>query len=210
MRTTKALARALLIIALATNTSAAGADPATRAASDVYTFEGLPGLVDVGDARLVRNDNGLGFTLRTSGLESGPHTVWWVVWNNPAACGADGCNAGDFGDPNVDVDIGYATGVVVGTNGQATLSAHLNEGPLTGFPNEIGITSGSGLIDARAAEIHLVVRSHGAKLPGLVGEQVTTFHAGCDYSVFGGVVPAGAYGTEGPNTCTDLQFAIFT
>ncbi|MGH2947368.1 MAG: hypothetical protein ACRDPC_14140 [Solirubrobacteraceae bacterium] len=192
---------------------ALGAGPASAKAdrqhTDVYTFAGLPALVDVGDSTLARTERGVTATLATTGLEPGPHTMWWVVWNNPAACGADGCTEADLGNPEVDVDIGYAAGVVVGKSGRARLTARLQEGrPLTGFPTEFGITSGSGLIDAGSAEIHLVVRSHGPRIPGLVGEMTRTFHAGCDYSVFGGLIAEGSYGTAGPNSCTDVQFAV--
>ncbi len=51
----------------------------------------------------------------------------------------------------------------------------------------------------------LVVRSHGPRIPGLVGEMRRTFHAGCDYS---GLIEEGSYGTAGPNTCTDVHFAV--
>jgi hypothetical protein len=185
------------------------ASAADRQRADVYTLADLPALLDVGDSTLVRTERGVTGTLRTRGLEPGPHTMWWVVWNNPAACGADGCSEADFGKPEVDADIGYAAGVVVGESGRGAFAARLQEGrPLAGFPAEFGITSGSGLIDAAGAEVWLVVRSHGPRIPGLVGEMTHTFHAGCDYSVFGGLIAEDSYGTAGPNTCTDIQFAV--
>lgn len=189
--------------------AAGPAAAADRERADVYTFADLPHLVDVGDSTLIRAERGITAKLATSGLEPGPHTMWWVVWNNPEACGEDGCNDADLGDPEIDVDIGFAAGVVAGESGTATLTAHLQEArPLHGFPTEFGITSGSGLISAETAEIHLVVRSHGPRIPGLVGEMTRTFHAGCDYSVFGGLIEKGSYGRAGPNSCTDLQFAV--
>lgn len=199
----------VLVAAVAFSVAAGPAAAADRQRADVHTFADLPQLADVGDSTLVRTRRGVTATLATTGLAPGPHTVWWIVWNNPGACGEDGCNDADLGDPGIDVDIGYAAGVVVGSSGRARFAARLKEGrTLTGFPTEFGITSGSGLIDARTAEIHLVVRSHGPRIPGRVGEMVRTFHAGCDYSVFGGLIEDGLYGTAGPNTCTDVQFAV--
>jgi hypothetical protein len=192
--------------ALGAGSASAKAD---RQHADVYTFAGMPQLVDVGDSTLIRTERGVTVTLRTTGLERGPHTMWWVIWNNPQACGEDGCNDMDFGNPAIDVDIGYAAGVVAGESGRGSFTARLQEGrPQSGFPTEFGITSGSGLIDAQGAEIHLVVRSHGPRIPGLVGEMTRTFHAGCDYSVFGGLIADGSYATAGPNTCNDVQFAV--
>lgn len=205
-RTIVGLAAAVAFGALGAGSASADAD---RERTDVHTFADLPALVDVGDSTLIRTERGVTATPRTIGLEPGPHTMWWVVWNNPEACGADGCNEGDLGNPATGLDIGYAAGVVVGESGRGAFTARLREGrPLSGFPTEFGITSGSGLIDAEEAEIHLVVRSHGPRIPGLVGEMTRTFHAGCDYSVFGGLIEEGSYGTAGPNTCTDVQFAV--
>ena len=200
------------VLLAAAAVGALGAVPASASAdrqyADVYTLAGLPGAVDVGDSTLIRTERGVTAVVKTTGLLRGPHTMWWVVWNNPRACGADGCNEADL-NPQTGVDIGYAAGAVVGSSGRATFTAHLPEGrTLGGFPTEFGITTGSGLVDAADAEIHLVVRSHGPRIAGLVREMTRTFHGGCDYSIFGGLLQAGAYGAAGPNTCTDLQFAV--
>ena len=195
----------LLLVAMAGPASAA-----TSQTSEVYTFADLPALVDVGDAALVRNDNGVTVRATVEDVAPGAYTLWWVVWNNPEVCGADGCTDADFGTPGLDVDIGYATGHVAGNGGRLTLVAHLAEGgSLSGFPTEFGIASGRGLLDSLDAEVHIVIRNHGATIPGLVGEMTHTFAAGCDYSAFGGSIVSPAYGTEGPNICEDSFFAIF-
>lgn len=182
------------------------ASRATTQTADVFTFEGLQ---DTGDAWLLRTADGITARANIDGLRPGAYTVWWVIWNNPAACGADGCTDADFGNPAVDVDIGFATGHVVNRNGKAIFAAHLNEGgALQGFPVEFGIASGSGLIDAESAEVHLVFRSHGPKIPELTGEMIRTFNAGCVYDFPVPVPPV--YGTPGPNFCQDVSFAIFS
>lgn len=208
-RVRAALVTLVALLAFA-SLSAGPASAASVQRADVHPFAALPELVDVGDAALVRTRWGVHAWLGTSELPRGPHTLWWVVWNNPEACGDDGCNDADLGAPGVDADIGYADGYVVRRAGHAYFAASLREGrPLTGFPPELGITSGSGLKDSHTAEVHLIVRSHGPSIRGLVRDMARTFHGGCDYSVFGGVVPEGAYGVPGPNTCAEMQFAVF-
>lgn len=143
----------------------------------------------VGSSKLVRNKNGVSLTLNTSGLEPGSAvTVWWVVFNNPGACAGD-CDGTDLGNPNVAGDVIYGAGHVVGGNGTANFAAHLNEGDSGGslFPQP-----SPGLIDAETAEIHIVVRSHGPAIPGMIDEQIHTVNGGCP-----------------PNVCEDIQFAIY-
>lgn len=196
-------AAALLPLLAAAPALAAGA---TTQTADLLTFADLS---DVGDAWLLRTPDGVSARARVDELAPGAYTVWWVVWNNPAACGADGCTDADFGDPAVDVDIGFATGSLAGGDGPTTFAAHLSEGEdLSGFPTELGITSDSGLLDAEGAEVHLVIRSHGEKIPGLVDEMIRTFNAGCRYDVFP-VPVAPLYGTPGPHVCEDVIFAVF-
>lgn len=193
-----------LCLGLFQNTLASAARASTQI-TDVLSFIDLS---DQGDAWLLRTRRGVTARLRVAGLDAGAYTVWWLIWNNPEACGADGCNDGDFGDPAIDVDIGYATGHVVSHHGTATFTANLTENEfLTGFPAEFGIASGSGLIASDQAEIHLIVRSHGPKVPGLTAEMTHTFNGGCVYD-FPFELPL-TYGTPGPNSCMDLLFAVF-
>ncbi len=154
--------------------------------SDVYLFADPTEVV--GSSTIVRNQNGVSLTLNTSGLEPGSAvTVWWAVFNNPDDC-EGGCNGADLSNPDVNADVIYAAGHVVGGNGTANFAAHLNEGDSGGslFPQP-----SPGLIDAETAEIHIVVRSHGPAIPGMIPEQIHTLEGDCD-----------------PNVCEDLQFAI--
>ena len=64
--------------------------------------------------------------------------------------------------------------------------------------------NGSGIEDARTAEIHFVVRTHGPVIPGRVREMTTTIFGGCSDAPAG--VPA--LGSPGPNDCADFQVAI--
>ena len=164
-------------------------------------------IVPGASASLVRTDNNVAMRLHTSELDSyGAYTIWWVVFNNPglcsSACGEDDIfetdddgnlilidnGDGTFGTPGVNVSVLFATGHVVGSDGVGNFGASLKEGRSSGE-----VLFGPGLIDAQGAEIHLVVRTHGELVAGMVNEQISTFDGGCDV-----------------NFCDDQQFAVFT
>lgn len=209
MRTTRyTLTAVAAVMLLAPLSYGAAADPAaTHQNTDVLAFDGF---ADVGDAHLVRNDNGITTRLRLSGLQPGVYTLWWVVWNAPGNCATPfACTDADVFNPDVQVAIGRGGGRIVGSHGNLNLAASLAEHQeLTGFPTEFGIPTADALADARHAEAHVVLRSHGPKIPGLTNEMLHTFNAGCVYeSPIDGTEPA--YGTPGPNDCEDLYFAVF-
>lgn len=156
----------------------------------------------VGSSKLTRNTNGVSMTLQTTGLEPGSATTnWWVVWNAPENCLTSPCTEDDLFNSAVVSDVIYAAGNVVGGAGKSAFAAYLSEGDNSGsiFP-DFGLPA-PGLIDAETAEIHLVVRSHGQAIPGLIDAQIHSFGGGCS-----GFPPS--LGTPGPNTCEDIQFAI--
>ncbi|MGF1667759.1 MAG: hypothetical protein ACFCVC_15985 [Acidimicrobiia bacterium] len=75
-----------------------------------------------------------------------------------------------------DVVAGYAGGRLTNPAGRVTIVGSLEEG-----------ATGEGLIlgtppllkDSRAAEIHLVARTHGPAIPGMVEEQLGSYEGGC-------------------------------
>lgn len=146
-------------------------------------------------SRLVRNDSGITMEIHTSDLEPGAaYTVWWVIVNNPSACSPPGCGPDDLTRAGVDAAAGYATGHVVGRNGRSNFGAHLNVGDASGFGGGADTTPppfGPGLLDARGAEVHLIVRTHAAVLPEFLPEQIQSFNAACP-----------------PNTCMNRQMSI--
>jgi len=136
---------------------------------------------------LVRNGSGISITVHTSGLEPGAYTAWWVVFNDPSAC-VGGCGLDDLGVATVL----FATGHVVGTDGNANFAAHLSVGDITGLdPGAPPIFDGPGLLNPIGADVHLVLRTHGAVIPGRVAEQIGTFTGGCDV-----------------NACANVQVAV--
>ena len=73
-------------------------------------------------------------------------------------------------------------------NGIGNFGAGLQEGRSSGE-----VLFGPGLLDAGGAELHLVARTHGEPVAGMVNEQISSFEGGCSV-----------------NFCDDQQFAIFT
>lgn len=174
---------------------------------DVYdgTQAALP---VVGSSTLHRNANGITATFRAEGLMPGhTFTVWWVVWNAPEEC--DGpCDDPDFFNPDVLVEVLYAGGNVAGNNGKISISAHLNEGDDGGSVNELfGLPDidGGALIDALAAEVHLVLRSHGPKIPGMVNDQISSYVGGCDEPF---AFPPFSEVPDAAGECGDIYFSV--
>ena len=70
--------------------------------ADVHRFEDLS-IVEGADAYLVRMEHGVYMHVTTDGLEPGHAvTMWWVVFNNPAACSGDECGEDDVFNLNAD------------------------------------------------------------------------------------------------------------
>lgn len=192
--------------------AAVAAAPAATQTADAFDFATMS---DVGDSSLLRNDNGILAETTIHGAAPGVYTMWWVVWNTPEGCNIPfACVEEDLFNPNAGLAIGYAGGTIVDDNGQLHIAAHLREGAtLTGFAypefQAIGVQlNETTMIDARHAEVHLVVRYHEEKIPGMVSTALLTFNGACVYDPpINGSEPA--YGTPGPNTCADLYFSVF-
>ena len=138
---------------------------------------------------LLRTGKGVSMTLHTSELEPGAaYTVWWVVFNRPSQCATSPCGEPDLFDPDVHAFVTHAAGHVIGPNGTGHFAGSLREGAVS--DNLLG---GVGSLEnALAAEIHFVVRTHGApNTPGGVPDQIHTFEPSCN-----------------PSVCQDVQFAI--
>lgn len=152
-----------------------------------------PGEV-VGEARLVRTDDGASFTFATTGLTPGhAYTIWFVAFNNPENC-TGGCGADDLSNPAVQGSSLWAAGHFVGGSGRSTFSGHRAVGDAAD-PGKGEV--GPGLLDAHGAEIHLVLRTHGERIPGLADDQIDSFNGGC------------LSGEPNEGQCQNVQFAVF-
>lgn len=205
----------LTAVALVAFTAAPASAQPDKQATDVLAFD--EDLTKVGDATLVRSGRGVVAHVKAHNIPAGVYTLWWVVWNTPEGCATPfQCLEPDLFDPEGDTGlaIGYGGGAVVGPGGNLSLSAQLKEGrALEGFPyaefGAIGVSlTETTLVDSEHAEIHLVLRTHGELIPGMVWSQRSTFNGGCVYEP---PISASdpAWGVPGANACSDEYFAIF-
>lgn len=170
----------------------AQAAPATRDTVNMEVFStGALVAPGVATSTLVRNDNGVAMTIHTVGLPADTaDTVWWVVFNNPSACshgmGGLRCGLKDLFVPAVSASVQFATGHIIASDGVGDYGAYLREGDASGCASPA--LPCNGLFNARSADIHVVVRTHGAPIPGLIQDQIGSFNGGCP-----------------PNTCTNVQ-----
>lgn len=173
------------------------------------TVHWLSDLSDVegATAQFTRTNSGAAYSFRTTGLEKGHVvTMWWVIFNNPDECENPNptleaaCGIPDLFNGDVEASVMGGDGNIVGGSGRSTLAGHLREGQLKTFHPAFRGTP--GLVDAMRAEVHLVLRSHGPAIPGMIEEMRTTFEAAC--------TPESSAGFgSGPNECADLQAAAF-
>lgn len=198
-----AIMTALVLLA----TPAAGA-PADHSTSPVLTIPPPVPPSVVGTSTLVRTDHGVSATVQTTALVPGDvATLWWIVFNNPAACehpfAASPCGPDDGINPETQASVLHAAGRIASEDGTAEYGAHLR----------VGATSralfGPGLLDPRGAVVVLVVKTHGPKIPGLTAEMLRAFAGGCaDQDDAPPGTPPDLLGTPGPNDCAEIQFSV--
>jgi hypothetical protein len=167
-------------------------------AKNMFLFAPPNDLV-AGAATLVRTDKGISFKISTSGLEPGANTVWIVIFNKPQNCagGPGHCAPSDINNPDVKASIVYGAGAIVGDDGIANFQGSLQEGsPPAGIQVNVPAGTFNGLKNALKADIHLVVRQHGAVSDtGGAVTQLSTFES-----------PASCVN---PGECANVQFALF-
>lgn len=163
-----------------------------------------------GTARV--NDNGATIRVRTTGLEPGhAYTMWVVFFNDQTAC-VDGCGADDLARAGVGAGVLFGDGKIAGGNGTATFAARINAGDGQETPPPPPPPFAFAPYDAGADnEFHLVIRSHGPKIAGEVGEQITTFGGGCVTEVGPPPDTPGDFPVpSSPGECGDIQVHIFS
>ena len=167
-----------------------------------------PAVNDVGKSALLRFKKGVGFALKSQQTPKHTFTVWLVIFNYPENCATPGsCEEVDFGNAEaVGIDVIYGSGGIVGGNGIGVSAGHVMEGTTYDSQREVffGLPP-LGLLDAEKAEIHLVTRSHGPKIPGMVDEQTSSYAGGCD-DPYG--TPPFTYIPVNSGECADIQFSV--
>lgn len=160
---------------------AALASPAARSTQPVVLLWDQTTIV--GTSTLVRTDRGISASVRTSGLPAGQAlTLWFVVFNNPAACAAT-CGLADLlFNLDAEGDFLVGAGHVVGDDGMAGFGGHLQVGDISGsaFP-EIGMPDRPiGLTNPWGAQVSLLLHSHGPAVTGeMLKAQISSFTGGC-------------------------------
>jgi hypothetical protein len=151
-------------------------------------------------ASLLRNNEGVFGTISTSSLPAGHVvTLWWAIFNDPRACAGVVCAPPDLNNPLVNGSLQFGGGEIVGLNGRADFSGYLEVGDNTGFyrlpmfPNMPD--PAPGIVDAKGAQIHLVIRDHGpaSSDPAILQQQLSSFPGGCTVAT----------------SCANVQAAIF-
>lgn len=205
------LATLVIFTALGPTASAASA-PAEHSTSPVFTIPPAPPDL-VGSSTLVRNDNGVSVTLETSDLEPGHVvTLWWIVANEPDDCeeglpGLSQCGPDDHVAGRGAMSVLHAAGRIVNEDGTARYGAHLRVGDVSRalFAGEPGLT------DARGAEVILVLKSHGPRIPTMTADMLRTFAGGCAAENLppGPTPRPEVLGTPGPNEgCAEIQVSV--
>lgn len=186
-------------------------EPVSKSTSEVFAF--AEPTTPVGTSTLARTDDGIRASMRTDGATAhDTYTLWWVVFNDPEGCSAPGCGDDDIfvdGDPTkgldedqiaaADIVVAYAAGSIASGRGRAGFEAHLEAGT-----RDVEVVFGDGAIldDPSTAEVHLVARSHGPKVPGKVRDQIGSFAGGCDVFLDPPAVPTAA------GECADVLFSV--
>jgi hypothetical protein len=171
----------LLVLAAMVGTVAA----ATINRTTVHAFGEDPREPGPGSQGTLRREaDGVTYNIHTSNLDPGAaYTNWGVVFNAPDLCSGD-CDLGDVQVTPEDnealfdsISIFWTAGAVIpeSSPGAANFSAFIPQGEPLGQ-----LLRGTGLQDVEEAEVHIIIRTHGQPIEGLLEEQLTTVAGGCD------------------------------
>ncbi len=158
-------------------------------AESVYSFSDPFTPIPGSSTGIVRGPNGVSMNFNvTDAVQGHAYTVWWVIFNNPGACAGaaagEPCAEADIFNPATQTDVTHAAGTIAGGNG-LKVSGHRSVGDLSGsampfFNQVLGLNLPVlGLTNPEGAEIHLVTRSHGPKVPGNMPDQINSYVGGC-------------------------------
>ena len=127
------------------------------------------GMAVGGAATLTRDEDSVEVRLTMSGLDTdASYSVWFVVFNVPAACTGSPCSVADSADPDVELAVANVGGFVTGADGTGYMAGELEEGSL---PKGL---AGFGTFDEPfTSEIHMVIQTHGDIIPGMVDQQIS-------------------------------------
>ena len=168
-------------------------------------------VIEGASSQVTRTPSGVSMQMRTRELNPGhAYTLWMAVFNYPEYCLVPyACADADFDNPDVQADVMYAGGNVVGHSGRSGFGGHKATGDNSGSVfAPLGLPA-PGLLNPMGAEIHLVAHSHGTMLPEYMPAMIHSFSGGCvdPGPPFEGIWVEG-WGEQGPNQCLSEQFAV--
>lgn len=207
-RTISAGAALAMLLSLALGSVAVARAEGQHSSVMWHPQTGLSGAVGPGaTATLVRRDDGVSFSFRTTTLRPGhAYTIWFVVINNPAACAATPCSGPDvILNPATDSQVTYGAGHLSGGAGRGAFAGSFAAGSIEGWLPD------GGMWDPRTAQVQLVLNDHGPVIPSYLPEMTHTYRAGCTDASIPPIFPPSAFadGTPGPNACQLYQVAAF-
>lgn len=214
--TKKLITAAAIVAAVAMVGGTAHADPKDRVAMHDFATGAA---IDKTWATLDRTMDGVSTAVHTRDHAGHAYTLWYVIFNNPSACSDGVCNEDDiFIDPppapvqfnaeqieaaQISV-VSAGRGDVANATGRIQLHGGLDVGEVPTGANRVVIGRAedgalvpfspvTGLTDAFAAEIHLVLQDHGMAHTDAddLERQLTEFQGACN------------------PMCVDPQFAVF-
>lgn len=211
MRYSKTISIFIVVLGYIYTGTASVSAQVTTSTRPVFTFQDDTGnLLDTqtevpfSDSELVRtNEDSVCISVDTNSLPPGAYSNWWVIFNNwencanPLPVGGARCSEPDLFNPDVNPTALWASGGIVGPDGEAHFSACLNAGEAPGL-----VIFGDGLQNVQGAEIHYILKNHGpvsSNDPLLLGEQLTTLS---------GTEPPCEPTKELPFQCPDPQLVI--
>lgn len=173
--------------------------PAVAGVTSTSRVEEFPGVGHPpgqdAESTLVRSRDGLELHVRTSGLDpESPYTVWAVIFDQPRHCLSLPCSDHDLAispmaDPRADASIVFAGGGMSDLNGRARFLGRVRQAHGRVLEE---VVLGTGSLDPRRAEVHVVIRGHGYPAADELFDALHSFGGGCSES----------------NACEDQQFAV--
>lgn len=161
------------------------------------------GEVEGSEATVSQSEDGIEYSVMTSGLTPGnAYTLWVMAFNNPATCSDPNappgfrCGGADMENADAGFALMWGGAGAFAEGESATFEGRRAKGDMSGVELDT-----PGLTNPAEAEIHFRVRDHGPRQPGLEDEQITTLQGGCTEES----MPPGGTGKRGTYLCRDVQ-----
>ena len=173
--TFKGLALSLLVASMAPALAFAG--DSTFQSENLRFFVG--GAPTTGAGTLTRHDNSVHLRVSATGFDAtAVYSAWYIIFNKPENCADNtpgGCLGSDIGNPAVKAAVLNAGGFVSGADGSGYFSGTLETGKAPS-----GMCCFGKLMSGTKAEIHVLLLTHGAPVPGTVNAHMSTPAGGTD------------------------------